>query len=116
MAGDTIYLRACERIGLEPSQVVFLDDIGRSKHLIVSTKTPTSLTLPSPMIRNLKAARKLGMQTVKVSLRDSTGKNALEELNTLLHPSQRVALDTAASAPDTKRAVRMLSGGLPSRL
>jgi putative hydrolase of the HAD superfamily len=39
-----IYALACERLGVRPSEAVFLDDIGR----------------------NLKAARQLGMATIKV--------------------------------------------------
>lgn len=40
-----IYLLACERLGVEPSEVVYLDDLGI----------------------NLKPARKLGMTTIKVA-------------------------------------------------
>jgi putative hydrolase of the HAD superfamily len=39
-----IYLHACEALGVQPPEAVFLDDIGR----------------------NLKAARELGMATIKV--------------------------------------------------
>jgi putative hydrolase of the HAD superfamily len=39
------YLRACERLGIEPKQAVFLDDLGI----------------------NLKSARELGMTTIKVT-------------------------------------------------
>lgn len=53
-----IYRHACEAIGIEPKQAVFLDDIGR----------------------NLKTARELGMQTIKVDDPDE----ALQELQTLL--------------------------------
>jgi putative hydrolase of the HAD superfamily len=44
-----IYEITCERVGVPPSQVIFLDDIGR----------------------NLKAARELGMTTIKVDDPDS---------------------------------------------
>jgi putative hydrolase of the HAD superfamily len=53
-----IYQLACERLGLAPSEVVFLDDIGE----------------------NLKPARRLGMTTIKVV--DPTA--ALAELEALL--------------------------------
>ncbi len=53
-----IYHHACERVGVEPSRAVFLDDIGR----------------------NLKAARELGMTTIKVVDPDS----ALDELEEIL--------------------------------
>jgi putative hydrolase of the HAD superfamily len=49
-----IYAVACEALGVEPREAVFLDDIGR----------------------NLKAARELGMTTIKVE----TEGRALEEL------------------------------------
>jgi putative hydrolase of the HAD superfamily len=49
-----IYAVACEALGVEPREAVFLDDIGR----------------------NLKAARELGMTTIKVE----TPERALEEL------------------------------------
>jgi putative hydrolase of the HAD superfamily len=53
-----IYHHACERVGVEPGRAVFLDDIGR----------------------NLKAARELGMTTIKVVDPDS----ALDELEAIL--------------------------------
>ncbi len=53
-----IYRHACGEIGVEPAEVVFLDDIGR----------------------NLKTARELGMGTVKVDDPDA----ALAELEQLL--------------------------------
>lgn len=53
-----IYLHTCDLIGIEPSEAIFLDDIGR----------------------NLKAARQLGMATIKVSAPDP----ALGELEGLL--------------------------------
>lgn len=53
-----IYELACARLGVSPSETVFLDDIGR----------------------NLKAARALGMTTIKVTDPDA----ALEELGALL--------------------------------
>jgi putative hydrolase of the HAD superfamily len=53
-----IYLHACRVLGVEPPEVVFLDDIGR----------------------NLKSARELGMATVKVDDPD----DALRELEALL--------------------------------
>jgi putative hydrolase of the HAD superfamily len=53
-----IYRHACERLGVEPPETVFLDDIGR----------------------NLKAARELGMATIKVEEPD----RALAELERLL--------------------------------
>ncbi len=65
-----IYLHACEQIGVEPSEAIFLDDIGR----------------------NLKAARCLGMTTIKVQEPGA----ALAELEGLLgfalSPSRRAAL------------------------
>ncbi len=65
-----IYLHACEQIGVEPAQTIFLDDIGR----------------------NLKAARGLGMTTIKVQEPGA----ALAELEGLLgfalSPSRRAAL------------------------
>ncbi|MGH0030618.1 MAG: HAD family hydrolase [Myxococcota bacterium] len=53
-----IYRHACQAIGIEPPQAVFLDDIGR----------------------NLKSARALGMTTLKVDDPDQ----ALEELEDVL--------------------------------
>ena len=53
-----IYLHACEQIGVEPPQAIFLDDIGR----------------------NLKTARELGMATIKVLEPEA----ALAELEGLL--------------------------------
>jgi putative hydrolase of the HAD superfamily len=56
-----IYQHACAELGIEPEAVIFLDDIGR----------------------NLKAARALGMTTIKVD----TPEQALAELADLLeHP------------------------------
>jgi len=53
-----IYQHACDEIGVEPAEVVFLDDIGR----------------------NLKTARQLGMTTIKVE----SPKAALAELERVL--------------------------------
>jgi len=53
-----IYALVCERLGVEPARVAFLDDIGR----------------------NLKPARALGMATIKVDDPD----RALRELGALL--------------------------------
>jgi epoxide hydrolase-like predicted phosphatase len=53
-----IYQHACEQLGVRPAEAVFLDDIGR----------------------NLKAARQLGMATIKVDDPD----RALAELERLL--------------------------------
>jgi epoxide hydrolase-like predicted phosphatase len=53
-----IFLHACELLGIEPKEAAFLDDIGE----------------------NLKAARKLGMATIKVGLPEA----AIEELGTVL--------------------------------
>jgi putative hydrolase of the HAD superfamily len=53
-----IYRHACDAIGVAPSEAIFLDDIGR----------------------NLKAARELGMSTIKVDDPD----DALRELEVLL--------------------------------
>ena len=53
-----IYLHACEGLAIEPSQAIFLDDIGR----------------------NLKAAHQLGMTTIKVV----SPEQALEELGSHL--------------------------------
>ena len=53
-----IYLLACESLAIEPSEAVFLDDIGR----------------------NLKAARELGMMTIKVEQPEE----ALDALSNLL--------------------------------
>jgi putative hydrolase of the HAD superfamily len=53
-----IYALVCEKLGLEPSRVAFLDDIGR----------------------NLKPARELGMATIKVD----DPEQALRELGALL--------------------------------
>jgi epoxide hydrolase-like predicted phosphatase len=53
-----IYALVCERLGVEPPRVAFLDDIGR----------------------NLKPARELGMATIKVDDPD----RALRELGALL--------------------------------
>jgi len=53
-----IYALVCEKLGVPPARVAFLDDIGR----------------------NLKAARELGMATIKVEDPDQ----ALRELGTLL--------------------------------
>ena len=53
-----IYLHACKELGVEPAQAVFLDDIGA----------------------NLKAARALGMHTIKVDAPEQ----ALAELDQAL--------------------------------
>jgi putative hydrolase of the HAD superfamily len=53
-----IYALVCEKLGLDPSRVAFLDDIGR----------------------NLKPARELGMATIKVD----DPEQALRELGALL--------------------------------
>ncbi len=53
-----IYTLACERLGVEPDEAVFLDDIGT----------------------NLKAARAMGMTTIKVN----TPEQALEELSAVI--------------------------------
>jgi len=53
-----IYWHACDAVGVAPSEAIFLDDIGR----------------------NLKAARELGMTTIKVDDPD----DALRELEALL--------------------------------
>jgi putative hydrolase of the HAD superfamily len=58
-----IYHLACERLGVAPELVVFLDDIGA----------------------NLKAARALGMTTIKVE----DPETALAELEVLLEMSLR---------------------------
>ena len=52
-----IYLTACQRVGVEPSDAVFLDDLGI----------------------NLKPARALGMQTIKVL----SETQAIEDLSTI---------------------------------
>ena len=57
-----IYKVACARLGVEPRECVFLDDIGR----------------------NLKPAQQMGMRTIRVDLTDSTGRGALRALSTLL--------------------------------
>ena len=53
-----IYRLACERMGVDPSTVVYLDDLGI----------------------NLKPARKLGMTTIKVLSQDQ----AIEDLSAVL--------------------------------
>lgn len=53
-----IYLLACERMGVDPANVVYLDDLGI----------------------NLKPARKLGMTTIKVLSQDQ----AIEDLSAVL--------------------------------
>jgi putative hydrolase of the HAD superfamily len=53
------YLLACERLGIEPRQAVFLDDLGV----------------------NLKSARELGMTTIKVA----SEAQALDELSAILN-------------------------------
>ena len=53
-----IYRHACAELGIEPTEAVFLDDIGR----------------------NLKSARQLGMHTIKVE----TPEEALDELSGVL--------------------------------
>jgi putative hydrolase of the HAD superfamily len=58
-----IYQLACEQLGVTPEQAVFLDDIGQ----------------------NLKAARALGMTTIKVD----GEQQALSELEALLGLSLR---------------------------
>ena len=58
-----IYEYACSKLGIEPREAVFLDDIGR----------------------NLKTARQLGMATIKVSAPDQ----ALDELEQVLGFSVR---------------------------
>jgi epoxide hydrolase-like predicted phosphatase len=58
-----IYEHACRELGIAPTQAVFLDDIGR----------------------NLKTARALGMQTLKVE----TPERALDELGRLLELALR---------------------------
>jgi epoxide hydrolase-like predicted phosphatase len=65
-----IYLHACERLAIEPSDAIFLDDIGR----------------------NLKAARQLGMATIKVE----SAEQALGELeNALGFPLRSEPLESA---------------------
>ena len=58
-----IYEYACSKLGIEPREAVFLDDIGR----------------------NLKTARQLGMTTIKVAAPDQ----ALDELEQVLGFSVR---------------------------
>ncbi len=53
-----IYRLACERMGVDPANVVYLDDLGI----------------------NLKPARKLGMTTIKVLSQDQ----AIEDLSAVL--------------------------------
>ena len=53
-----IYRHACRELGIEPAQAIFLDDIGR----------------------NLKTARELGMETLKVDVPET----ALDQLGRLL--------------------------------
>lgn len=60
-----IYRMACERLGVEPHEAIFLDDFGV----------------------NLKAARALGMATIKVDASDS----AIGELEGLLGMALRVS-------------------------
>ncbi|GBC07006.1 hypothetical protein RclHR1_00720015 [Rhizophagus clarus] len=55
-----IFLYACEKLGVKPNEVIFLDDIGM----------------------NLKAARDLGMKTIKVNLGKSV--DAIKELENLI--------------------------------
>ncbi|GAB5451569.1 MAG: HAD-IA family hydrolase [Halioglobus sp.] len=63
-----IYELACEKMGIQPAEAVFLDDLGI----------------------NLKPARAMGMQTIKVV----TAAQALEELSALLEMSLPPAGDT----------------------
>lgn len=68
-----IYLLACERLGVRPNEAVFLDDLGQ----------------------NLKAARELGMVTIKVDHTDA----AIDELERVLGiPLPRVTRDGAAAS------------------
>ena len=75
-----IYHIVCDALSVRPAEAVFLDDIGR----------------------NLKAARALGMSTIKVH--DPDG--ALAELEELLAPAWN-----APSGPRSPRAVRVRGGG-----
>ncbi|KAF9405511.1 hypothetical protein BGZ94_003502, partial [Podila epigama] len=63
-----IYLKACEVVGVQPLEVVFLDDIGA----------------------NLKSAQELGMTTIRVELGKSD--KAIEQLSRLLGESATVSL------------------------
>jgi hypothetical protein len=57
------YLVACKRNDIRPQEAVFLDDIGTwACHLSKSINLSDNVS-----IRNLKAARKLGMQTIRES-------------------------------------------------
>ena len=75
-----IYLLACERLGTSPSTCVFLDDIGR----------------------NLKPAKELGMQTIRVDASDATGAKALGSLASILG---RASMPVAAQS--LQRCLRM---------
>lgn len=57
-----IYELVCHQLGVEPSECVFLDDIGA----------------------NLKPAQAMGMCTIKVSMADQGGIAALQELEAVL--------------------------------
>ena len=58
-----IYRYVCTAMEVDPSECVFLDDIGG----------------------NLKPAKRLGMHTIRVSMQDKDGVRALQELETILH-------------------------------
>jgi putative hydrolase of the HAD superfamily len=60
-----IYCLVCKKAGVHPSDCVFLDDIGY----------------------NLKPAKKLGMQTIKVMVNDENGINALYQLENIIGSS-----------------------------
>ena len=58
-----IFQVACKELGVLPEECVFLDDIGL----------------------NLKSAKQLGMQTIKVQIEDASGRNALRKLEEVLN-------------------------------
>src|SRR4029077_8192331 len=84
-----IYELACRELGVTPPEAVFLDDIGS----------------------NLKAARALGMATIKVDDPDT----ALAELQravgvTLACPAYCAAGASAVAVPGSSRSTRVMRG------
>ena len=57
-----VYRLACDRLGVDPSRCIFVDDIGR----------------------NLKPAQAMGMRTIKCALDDVSGERALGSLAKML--------------------------------
>jgi len=87
-----IYLMALEQLQVEPSEAVFLDDLGKGRYgcdfVGITQQYLTSCVYVYVYVCvlgvNLKAARKLGMYTIKVGQRHNAHIEALKELEELL--------------------------------